>query len=90
MAIRDLIDRQQPKVRKGPPCETCSLLGRLSKDDADSLIRLLSNPDVRYKQLAADLKNEEGIEISDSSLGRHARGDCDAHTRLREPRVPQR
>jgi hypothetical protein len=87
MAIRDLLDKAQPKVRKGPPCETCALLGRLPESEAAALIRLLSDPSVRYKQLAKDLKDDEGIEVPDTSLGRHARGDCDAHVTLRGPKA---
>jgi hypothetical protein len=89
MAIRDLLDKTQPKVRKGPPCETCALLARLPESEAAALIRLLSDPSVRYKQLAKDLKDDEGIEVAHTSLGRHARGDCDAHVVLRGPKVPR-
>lgn len=86
MAISDLLPRDLPRVKKGPTCETCALLGSLPDDEAAALRRLLANPSVRYKWLAQKLKDDEGHVVPHTSLGRHARGDCDAHERLRGER----
>ena len=82
MAIADLAPTPP---RKGPTCDTCVLLAQLDHDtptEAEALRRLLADPKVRYTQLAVALEGE-GITISHGSLGRHARGACEARERLR-------
>ena len=81
MAIEDLLARQD-KIRKGPPCTVCELLGMLPDAEASALTRLLSNPTLRYSVIGQHLRGE-GYDIADQTLSRHARGLCDAKTRLR-------
>jgi hypothetical protein len=84
MGIADLIVSTE-KVRKGPPCTVCADLERLERDspkDAAALLRLLSDPDVRYTELSAALATE-GLDLSAGTLSRHARGRCEGRTKLR-------
>ena len=81
MGIADLVVSIE-KVRKGPPCTVCEALKRLEPEDAAALTRLLSDRGVRYTELSAALAGE-GLELSDGTLSRHARGRCEARTKLR-------
>lgn len=84
MGIADLVVSAE-KVRRGPPCTVCEALKRLEvekPEDAAALIRLLSDRGVRYTELSAALAGE-GLELSDGTLSRHARGRCEARTKLR-------
>ena len=82
MAIRDLLDQTQPKIRKGPPCTVCSLLSALPDDEATALRRLLSDRSIRYSTLADALRGE-GHDFSGYTLSRHARGLCEGREALR-------
>ena len=81
MGIADLVVTTA-KVRKGPPCSVCEALDRLSEDDGAALTRLLSDPAVRYTELSSALMGE-GLDLSAGTLSRHARGRCEARTKLR-------
>ena len=81
MGIADLVISAE-KVRKGPPCTVCEALKRIEPEDAEALIRLLSDPDVRYSELSDALAGE-GFDLSAGTLSRHARGRCEARTKLR-------
>jgi len=81
MGIADLVISAE-KVRKGPPCTVCEALKRIEPEDAEALIRLLSDPDVRYSELSDALAGE-GLDLSAGTLSRHARGRCEARTKLR-------
>ena len=81
MGIADLVVSTE-KVRKGPPCTVCEALKRLDTDDAAALTRLLSDPDVRYSELSDALAREH-LDLSAGTLSRHARGRCEARTKLR-------
>jgi hypothetical protein len=81
MGIADLVVSTE-KVRKGPPCSVCEALNRLPEDEAAALVRLLSDPAVRYTELSAALAGE-GLDLADGTLSRHARGRCEARTKLR-------
>jgi hypothetical protein len=83
MGIADLVVTAA-KVRKGPPCTVCEALTRLSADDGAALTRLLSDPAVRYTELSASLAQPDiGLDLSAGTLSRHARGRCEARTKLR-------
>ena len=81
MGIADLVVTNA-KVRRGPPCTVCEALTRLSDDDCAALTRLLSDPAVRYTELSAALAGES-LDLSAGTLSRHARGRCEARTKLR-------
>jgi hypothetical protein len=84
MGIADLAVSLE-KVRKGPPCTVCEAVKRLEHDkpeDAAALVRLLSDPLVRYSELSEALAGE-GLDLSAGTLSRHARGRCEARTKLR-------
>ena len=81
MGIADLVISAE-KVRKGPPCTVCEALKRIEPEDAEALVRLLSDPDVRYSELSDALAGE-GLDLSAGTLSRHARGRCEARTKLR-------
>jgi hypothetical protein len=81
MGIADLVVSTS-KVRKGPPCSVCEALGRLPEDEQAALLRLLSDHTVRYTELSAALAGE-GLDMSAGTLSRHARGRCEARTKLR-------
>ena len=81
MGIADLVISTE-KVRKGPPCTVCALLKSLPPEESAALLRLLSDPDVRYSELEASLRGE-GFDLADSTLSRHARGKCEARVKLR-------
>lgn len=83
MGIADLVITAD-KVRKGPPCTVCEALKSLPTEDAAALTRLLSDPLVRYSELSDALAGE-GLDLSAGTLSRHARGRCEARTKLRRP-----
>jgi len=80
MAIRDITE--QTKVRKGPPCSVCEVLDTLTGPEAMALRSLLEDPTWRYTTLSDALK-AEGIDLAPFVLSRHARGGCQARTKLR-------
>ena len=80
MAISDIT--AQAKIRKGPPCSVCEVLGSLPQPEADALRELLADPTWRYTTLSQDLL-AEGIDLAPFVLSRHARGACVARERLR-------
>jgi hypothetical protein len=58
-------------------CATCHALSGMSEDDAAVLVGLLSNRNVRYKELAAELRRDpDSPTIEWDALSRHARGEC--------------
>jgi hypothetical protein len=62
----------------------CEALGRLPEDEQAALLRLLSDRGVRYTELSASLAQPEiGLDLSAGTLSRHARGRCEARTKLR-------
>lgn len=81
MAISDLVVSSE-KVRKGPPCTVCEAIERLPEKDSAALVRLLSDPTVRYTELSSALAGE-GLDLGASTLSRHSRGRCEARTKLR-------
>jgi hypothetical protein len=81
MGIADLVVSTS-KVRKGPPCSVCALLKSLPEKESAALLRLLSDVDVRYSELSAALATE-GHDFAEGTLSRHARGRCEARTKLR-------
>ena len=87
MAIAD-IEANTHKVRKGPPCTVCEAISVIPEPEAQALVRLLSNQRLPYSVLEADLRSdgslaEFGFDISAGTLSRHARGRCEARTKLR-------
>jgi DNA invertase Pin-like site-specific DNA recombinase len=84
MGIADLIVTNDKPV-KGPTCTVCVELDRLERErpeDAAALLRLLSDRDVRYAALS-DALATEGLDLAAGTLSRHARGRCEAKTKLR-------
>lgn len=79
LAIADLEKAQSTIPHRA--CHTCHLLSELPKDKAKRLLRLLSNPGVRYTELAYELATdpEWGINIDHQSLSRHARAAGKVH-----------
>jgi hypothetical protein len=63
--------RQRPGYR----CGVCKLLDDLPKDDADALREALADPQVQGAQIARAL-HAEGIDVSQHSVQRHRRQDC--------------
>ena len=83
MGIADLVVSTS-KVRKGPPCSVCEALTRLDVAEQEALVRLLSDPTVRYTELSASLGQPDiGLDLSAGTLSRHARGKCEARTKMR-------
>lgn len=82
MAISDITARTDEKARKGPPCSVCGLLESLPDTERQALLTLLGDTGWRYSSISRELL-AEGYDIADSSLSRHARGDCRARTKLR-------
>lgn len=83
MGIADLVVSTE-RVRRGPPCTVCEALAGLSEAESAALLRLLSDPAVRYTELSEALSSE-GLDLSAGTLSRHARGRCEARTKLRSP-----
>lgn len=82
MAIADIVHRVPSKVSKGPTCSTCAALADLPEQEAAALLALLSMPRLPYTIISDELR-AEGIDISYGALSRHARGVCEARTKLR-------
>jgi hypothetical protein len=82
MALEDLAAR---KARKGPPCSVCLELQTLPPAEAAGLVTLLSNPRLRYSEISRMIAHDPDtpLHIEGTTLARHSRGDCSAHTRLR-------
>lgn len=80
MAITDLA--RPDATRRGPTCGVCALLETLPPDEAAALTRLLSDPTWRYSELSIALRNE-GHDLPEFVLSRHARGGCAARKKLR-------
>ncbi len=80
MALTDIV--RAPATRKGPPCTVCECLATLPEAESAHLLGLLSDTTWRYTLLADELA-KQGVDLSSTSLSRHARGGCHARTRLR-------
>ena len=82
MAVSDLVNRAGTPHKT---CATCHALETLPDDKAATLTDLLSNPVVKYTELAAELAADPDwlLSIDSQALGRHARGLCAAKTKLR-------
>lgn len=85
MTIANIKAAASTKVRKGPPCEVCDLLDRLTDTEASALRELLADTTVRYSVLADALRDDPDtdIDIPANTLSRHARGGCAARDKLR-------
>jgi hypothetical protein len=82
MAIADIAASKPSASSKGPTCQTCAALAKLPDDEATALRALLSDPAWRYSELSERLR-DEGVDIADFNLARHARGGCSAREKLR-------
>lgn len=87
MSLAALATRQ-PAVADAPhkTCHACWVLRHLDETDpdyAEVLYGAIANPHVRYSEIEAALQAERGIELTAYTISRHARGKCDARTRVR-------
>lgn len=84
MALADIAAKAQQVGIPHQTCATCHALSTLPKSEAKHLRDLLSNPTVRYRELADALAaDDESPTIPWEALSRHARGHCSARDRLR-------
>ena len=76
-----------PTRTKGPTCSVCRALATIDPKEADAFRGLLANPDWPYTALSEALRNDPDtpLTLSAHALGNHARGQCAAGDRLREP-----
>lgn len=65
-----------PKNRGGSECDVRKALAALDQDDADALNRLIYKRRDLSSSEVSDLLHEEGIEISNATVGRHRRNNC--------------
>lgn len=86
MAVADLIHKTQGVPHK--TCATCHALANLPDDKAATLIDLLANPAVRYRELSDELAADPDwqLAVDWEALSRHARGRCAAKVKLRGTR----
>ena len=56
-------------------CSVCTLVERLTKEESKILKEKLSNASITHAALGKVLK-ANGHNITDGTLGRHRRGDC--------------
>lgn len=79
MALSDAVAE---KARKGPPCTVCFAMERLPAEESAALVQMLSDTGWRYTQISEEL-HKIGWDISNHTLGHHARGHCSARVKLR-------
>jgi len=61
------------EVRTGFPCKTCVIIRGLDKDDRETLVGWIDNPDMKTSMIVRALASY-GIRVSASSVSRHRRG----------------
>ena len=73
MSLKDALN--QPYEPKRRICTVSLIKEKLSKDDADALIKALNDDSIPTAFIYRALKSE-GHVIHDKSLGRHRRKEC--------------
>jgi hypothetical protein len=56
-------------------CSVCTLISKLSKEETEVLKEKMSNTSITHSALSKVLK-ANGYNITEGTLGRHRRGDC--------------
>lgn len=67
--------QREQGIRKGPDCRVCVIVRLLDKDDAVALNEAMADPKMTTSAITRALK-AEGHEVSQTSVGRHRKGEC--------------
>lgn len=70
------LDRYRQRPKQGPGCLVGRLLSDLDHDLADTLGRILADPDVVWSRVEEHSQEDFGTKIPASTASRHARGRC--------------
>ena len=56
-------------------CSVCTLIEKLPTEESKALKEKMANPSIAHRALSKILK-ANGYDVTDGTLGRHRRGDC--------------
>lgn len=78
-----LTDLAQSKALPPGVCGVCAARRVMTVEQLDALDTVLRNPNLAYTMIAESLHDEGFERISDSVVGKHARGKCKLGIRYR-------
>lgn len=74
MSLREAFE-QQPSAPGRARCTIAIVLDQLDADDRQTLLELLDDPLIGHTRIVRSL-NAIGVDIGDSTIGRHRSGRC--------------
>jgi hypothetical protein len=75
MSLRESLQTQAQRIKKGPPCSIGIIIEQLPEDDAEALQQAFHDPYVTGRAITAALR-AEGYSARDYNVNRHRRGLC--------------
>lgn len=75
MGMKDELEAEQAKFKKGPDCAFVAIYKDLHKPDADDLRDAMLRPEIAATTIVRVL-GRHGIKLQSSTVRRHRKGEC--------------